>query len=211
MAATRVGPVDLSGKRFGSLSVIERTKTVKERDRSYAHFWRCRCDCGAELEINHRYLTRGSKRSCGCDELPSQLKHGGTRNYQRSAEYRTWAAMLERCNSPSSASYKNYGAIGRVVCERWNQFSAFIEDMGRRPTAGHTLERIDNEKGYSPENCKWATRKEQMRNVRYNVHLTLDGRTQCVAAWAEELGLSAMKIYKRLYRGWSQERALTEP
>lgn len=119
--------------------------------------------------------------------------------------------MIERCENPRSKNFKNYGAIGRFVCERWKEFRSFRADMGERPSPRHTIERVDNDKGYAPDNCKWATRKEQMRNVNYNVNLTFNGRTQCVAAWSEETGLGAMKIYKRIYRGWSHEKALSTP
>lgn len=119
--------------------------------------------------------------------------------------------MKERCGNPNSKNFKNYGAIGRTVCDRWQDYANFIADMGPRPTAKHTLERVDNNRGYSPDNCEWATRKQQMRNVSYNRNITFNGRTQCLSAWAEDTGLNVVLLWKRLNRGWSIERTLTEP
>lgn len=119
--------------------------------------------------------------------------------------------MIERCESKTNKGYKNYGAVGRTVCERWHRFEHFIADMGPRPTPKHTLERSDNDRGYSPDNCRWATHKEQMRNVSYNRNITFNGRTLCLSAWAEESGLNVLLLWKRLNRGWSVERTLTTP
>lgn len=119
--------------------------------------------------------------------------------------------MIERCTNPKSKNYKNYGAKGRTVCQRWRSYRHFIADMGRRPSARHTIERTDNNGNYEPGNCRWATRKEQMRNVSYNRNLTFKGQTKCLSAWAEDVGLNVVLLWKRLARGWSIERTLTAP
>lgn len=125
--------------------------------------------------------------------------------------YNTWLNMVQRCTDPTRQNYPRYGGRGVTVCERWMDVANFIADMGERP-AGFTLERIDNAKGYSPENCKWASTKEQALNKRQAHHLTLNGRTQTIREWADELHIKYSTLACRvdLY-GWSDEKALTTP
>lgn len=125
--------------------------------------------------------------------------------------YRVWADMRARCRNPRWWLYKYYGARGITVCERWNtSFANFFADMGRRPP-GMQLDRIDNSKGYSPENCRWASRAEQQRNTRATRHIEYQGRTQCLADWAKEAGMAPNALGSRLKLGWTMERAMTEP
>jgi hypothetical protein len=117
--------------------------------------------------------------------------------------------MIQRCGNPSDVNYRHYGGRGIVVCGRWlESFKNFMKDMGEPPTPKHTLERIDNDDNYRPSNCRWATRKDQARNKRNNHLITHDGRTQCLAAWAEELGIESSLLRYRLKR-WPIEKALT--
>jgi hypothetical protein len=127
-------------------------------------------------------------------------------------EYRAWYQMVYRCTNPKFDQWKDYGGRGIKVCDSWRySFTTFLKDMGPRPSAKHSIDRIDNAKGYEPSNCRWATREEQNGNMRTSVRLTHDGRTQCVSAWAREMGLSATTLVARLRNGWSVERALTAP
>lgn len=121
--------------------------------------------------------------------------------------------MLQRCYNPNNPSFQNYGERGIEVCSRWiASFAAFLEDVGPRPTRRHTIERIDNDGPYSPENCRWATRSEQNRNTRQNVKLVFRGRTQCMADWSRETGLPLGTIRDRIFRcGWSVDEALSTP
>lgn len=116
--------------------------------------------------------------------------------------------MKVRCSNPKSQAYVRYGARGITVCERWHSFENFYADMGERPE-GMTLDREDNNKGYEPGNCRWATRREQTRNRNITISLSFNGRTQPLAAWAEELGLSYYLLLSRYKAGWSIERLLT--
>lgn len=134
-------------------------------------------------------------------------KHGLT----GSTEHNIWCGIRKRCNNPRDRLYPYYGARGIKVCARWDDFAAFLADMGPRPSSQHSIERRDNDKGYEPINCCWATRIQQMRNKRDNRLLTHLGRTQCVTAWAAELGLSVHTIRKRLYGGASAGAALRRP
>lgn len=129
-----------------------------------------------------------------------------------SPEYRAWKAMIERCENRNCETYRNYGARGITVAPEWRvSFMSFLAHIGQRPSALHSIDRIKNELGYQPGNVRWATRREQNRNRRGNRLLTLRGETRCAQDWAEHLGLSVSMLRNRLTRGWSDERALTEP
>lgn len=191
---------DLTGQRFGYLLVIRFAEMGKD---SHSR-WVCRCDCGMEKIILRVNLGRGTK-SCGCHRRERNTTHGlyGT------VEHKSWANMLMRCRNPNIPDAKHYVLRGITVCDRWRKFENFIADMGPKPSPKHTIERIDNDGNYEPENCKWATRAEQMRNIRSNHLLTFNGKIQCMAAWASETGISRRAILDRLNRGWAVERALT--
>lgn len=141
-------------------------------------------------------------------------RHVETRRARRNAEPERFVLrlMINRCHNPKNPGYCNYGARGIAVCDRWrNSYEAFLGDMGHRPGTGFSIERINNDRGYEPGNCKWATRTEQNRNTRQNILLTAFGRTQCVTAWAEELGIPSGSIRDRLKGGWTVEQALSTP
>jgi hypothetical protein len=185
--------------------VIERLEQVKGR----CYLFLCRCECGKEKTVHSANLYNQSTRSCGClhTEINSSIHttHGG----KRSAEYRIWCGLKYRCNQPHSPAYKNYGARGIKVCPAWDaSFAAFFHDMGLRPTSKHTLDRIDNERGYEAANCRWATRKEQADNTRRSRFLEFCGETKTMGEWCSELGLNRATLWKRLERGWSDEMAL---
>lgn len=128
---------------------------------------------------------------------------------KKSKTYRAWAAMKERCCKPHHPAYANYGGRGITVCAQWLQFAGFLADMGEKP-ADRSLDRIDNTKGYSPDNCRWATRKEQERNKRSSVRVTALGETLTLAEWAERTGIQGQTIAYRVRNGWSPDLAVTK-
>lgn len=123
-----------------------------------------------------------------------------------------WVSMKQRCHNEKSTGYHNYGGRGIKVCERWlDSFENFLADMGPRPSRQHQLDRIDNDGPYSPQNCRWATRSEQLRNTRRSCYLTFNGQTLHIIEWAARLGVEAGALRARLRRGWSVKKTLTKP
>ena len=194
--------IDLTGQKFGRLEVIERAE-----NKGGQTMWRCRCECGKDHIVNGYFLTSGQSRSCGCYRNDLNIKHGmhGARLYE------IWKGMKQRCSNPRHKSYQTYGARGITVCDEWNDFQAFYEwAISHGYSDNLEIERRDNTKGYSPDNCRWATRKEQMNNTRQNRNITYNNETHTIKQWAEIMGISYNTLYQRLARGWSIERALTE-
>ena len=180
-----------TGDRYGKLLAIEKVKC----DSKYRKYWLFQCDCGNKKEIRIDGVKSGKTRSCGCGNIVFHKKHGyyGTRTYQ------SWIQMKNRCLNPRHISFENYGGRGINVCSKWLDFEGFLEDMGDRPK-GRSLDRIDNNKGYSKENCKWSTQKEQSNNKRNNHQITFQGKTQNITQWADELGLNRNTLYGQINR-----------
>lgn len=198
--------IDLTGQRFGRLTVIERGPNVT-LGRVSAVAWRCACDCGTKPVVSARSLTGGNTQSCGCwrrEFTRANQTHGRSRD----RVYYVWKAMRRRCADKSS---KHYGGRGIAVCERWQKFENFVADMGDRPE-GATVERIDVNGNYEPCNCRWATRKEQGRNKRNNYLIAHEGATHPISEWAEVTGIPGYRIWERIeVLGWNIQDALTKP
>jgi len=142
-----------------------------------------------------------------------KIQHGHSQRGKLTPEYRTWVGIKARCNNPNRQSYKYYGARGVKVCDNWAEsFPAFLEDMGARPSDKHTIERIDHNGDYTPENCKWIHQSEQSQNRRMNnieKRITFNGETHSIWNWAKVTGISHHALYSRIKHGWTVERMLT--
>lgn len=176
--------------------------------------WRhaqARCACGFEGEIKVYADGRPEGRGCNGCKGDRMKRHGGCPYRKPSPEYRVWQSMKNRCTNPNDRAWPDYGGRGITVCDRWlHSFDAFLEDMGPRHD-GTTIDRVNNDKGYSLDNCRWATRTEQNRNSRNCRPLTFQGRTMLVVEWADELGIPRSALRNRLNSGMSEEEALSTP
>lgn len=167
----------------------------------------CRCACDNYTFMPPCNLLTGNTKSCGCIVYENKGR-APTHGMKRTSTYRTWVGMRQRCNNPDDRAYKNYGGRGITVCDRWNtSFENFYTDMGPRPP-GMWLERVENNAGYSPENCIWTTPKEQLRNKRTTIRLTYHGMTHKLVEWAEILDVDPVFLRRRLKDGWSVEDTL---
>lgn|SRR3990167_3377603 len=198
--------IDLSGMIFGRLSVIERYGYVQRNTKQPT--WLCKCVCGTETIIMGASLRNGTTTSCGCWQRESTSLRTRKHLGKGTPEYNSWRAMRERCNNTTNSHYASYGGRGISYCDRWSEFTNFLIDMGARPI-GTTLERINNDDNYSPDNCIWATNSQQSRNTTRTKKLTFNGKTMCMKDWADELGICAGTIKHRL-KTMSVEDALTK-
>jgi hypothetical protein len=181
------GVIDLTGQQYGRLRVLGFLRLDKVAR------WACVCDCGNLIEARSNALRIGNTKSCGClrseNTLKALIKHG----LSRTPTQRSWMGIKQRCLNPKNPDFHGYGGRGITMCESWMSFSSFLSDMGECPT-GMSIDRIDNEKGYYKENCKWATQTEQVRNRRKT--LLWGGRP--LAEWAEKTGEKYMTLFYRL-------------
>jgi hypothetical protein len=202
---------DIRGQTFNRLTAIEPAQRPKH--------WLCRCRCGTLAIVSGKQLRNGMSRSCGCLSREASAAtaiarstHGHSRGGKVSTEYKIWDGMITRCHSPAGLANPNYGGRGIKVCHRWRySFKAFFSDMGPRPSKLHTIDRINNNGDYEPDNCRWATRSEQASNRRSSQLLSFMGKTMTTKQWAIETNLPAGTIYQRIGRGWTAEMALTRP
>lgn len=170
-------------------------------------FARYRCRCGGEFETATANVASGKTKSCGCIGRSAIGDRSRTHGKSGSRTYEIWCGMHKRCNDPTCGHYQRYGGRGIRVCDRWQEFAAFLADMGEAP-AGMSLDRIDNDTGYEPGNCRWATLREQARNMRTSRRLTIRGVSKTVAEWAESSTASYKVVHRRLQRGWTPEEAV---
>jgi hypothetical protein len=199
--------INLAGARFNRLTAI---KPVQHRSRLA---WECACDCGNRTVVEPYPLKHGIVKSCGCVHRETAAQRGREKRTHGQSEtraYRIWCGIKQRCLNEDNPGYADYGGRGIDMCESWqNSFEVFIRDMGW-PAANESIERLDNSRGYSAENCRWATQKEQTRNHRRNRIISFNGEIRCLAAWAEANGIPYDRLHRRLGLGWDFERALKE-
>ncbi len=202
--------LDLTGVRYGRLTIVARAGLSARGETQ----WVAHCDCGNAHVVKTRHLRHGGTQSCGCmrNELASArlsrrlTKHG----LSRTRAYNIWHSMMARCYDPRHKAYPGYGARGIKVCERWHSVEAFVVDMDEPPTRGHSIDRIDNTKGYEPGNCRWATAREQAQNRSSSVFHEHAGLRLCLSEWANRVGISPDTLAKRLIAGYPFELAITQ-
>lgn len=192
--------IDLSGKTFGRLTVECRDLTKKHKT-----FWNCLCDCGNKTIVRGDHLKELRATSCGCFSKEIRTTHG----MSRTPEHDAWIALKDRCHNPNNKFFKNYGGRGITVDPIWNvSFQAFFDHVGKRPTKSHTIDRIDNTRGYEPGNVKWSTRKEQANNRRNSILITINGETLCLKDWCRKRNVPYSTVRQRVASGKSYEEAL---
>ena len=194
---------EMIGLKFSKLTVVSSAGVDKHQKR----IWSCICECGNTTVVATTQLRLGKTQSCGCFKTEVHTIHGD----HKSLEYYAWRSMRNRCKDQNTKYYGKYGGRGIKVCERWENYLHFLADMGRKPTKSHSLDRIDNDGDYTPENCRWATKSEQTKNRSTTVWLEHEGKKMLVQDWANEVGLPYTTLYARLRNGWDVARALNTP
>jgi hypothetical protein len=203
---------DFTDQKLGRLQVTGKPFKIDGR-----WYWKCECDCGRTKDVLHAVLTQKSKvKSCGCFNrerfaaIGSAKKNPNSTSYQPA--YSSWKAMVDRCTNPNSKDYANYGAAGIKVCERWLDYTLFVEDMGQPPADDMSVDRYPDRKGnYEPDNARWATRVQQGRNKSNNRWETCFGYKLTVAEWSEITLINKTTLIDRLDAGWTTEEAFTTP
>lgn len=192
-----------AGQRYGRYTVI----STHRRKGTYKYYALCQCDCGSEQRyVYTSALREGDAQSCGCLHKERVTKHGAWNH----PLFNVWRGMMQRCHNKNDKRYSRYGGRGITVCDRWHDVNAFIRDMEPTFKTGLQIDRIDNDKGYSPENCKWSTTREQTRNYSRNVVIEHTGKRLCVADWSEITGIPSKVIYGRISAGWNHVDAITK-
>lgn len=217
--------IDISGQRFGRLTVLAKHPASSK---SGGSLWDCACDCGAKKTINGSNLRNGAIRSCGClaSEWASQMgsnpeftakriakivRHGNKRRGAMTVEYRTWLGMKRRCYDAKSRDFANWGGRGIRVCDRWNaSFEAFLADMGPRPPGPYSIDRVDPNGDYAPDNCRWATADQQAEHTRVALKIVHNGVTyETLAAACRAVGIPITRAHYRLKAGMPMVQVLS--
>ena len=207
-------PPDLIGKRFGNLTVIASAEKYVSPSGHRSSMWLCECDCEKRKNIRHSSLVNGCTTSCGCfgkeRHKQSCFKHGYN---DKDRLYRIWEGAKNRCVNPKNKYYPRYGGRGITFCDEWlNDFIAFRTwALSHGYKDNLTLDRIDNNKGYSPDNCRWVGWEIQASNKRSNHYIELDGENKTISQWARTMGGNANLITDRLKRGWNERDAIMIP
>lgn len=170
----------------------------------------CLCDCGIVKSYEMTNVRIGHTKSCGCTSGETRRKLVGGIASRSHPLYETWASMIARCENPNKPHYHRYGGRGITVCKEWHDFREFAKDMSPRPE-GQSLDRIDNDKGYSSKNCRWASLTQQARNTRKTTWITSGGETLCSTTWSLRLGGGKDLVLQRIRSGWSEQKAISTP
>lgn len=209
------------GRSFGYYTVLEVEIRIN-KNKSKTSWAKAKCKCGNIKWIRVAALKSGTTRSCGCYATnlrkskkgvkSAQYKHGHYINKVPSPTMSCWSSMMTRCYYKNSNRYNVYGAVGIGVCTQWHDFEIFLKDMGERPSKNHTLDRIDNAKGYEPGNVRWASKRDQAINRKTTKFFTINNETKCLKDWAKHYGINYIRVYRRIFQlKWDIVKALTTP
>lgn len=199
---------DLTGQKFNYLTVIEYVGSKNKKS-----MWLCECECGNQTIVDSSSLKSGNTKACGC-HMKDGWGNNKTHGMSKTRLYRIWQAMISRCYYEKNKYYQNYGGRGISVCDEWrNNFELFMKwSLNNHYANNLTIDRIDNDKGYSPDNCKWVTRFVQMNNTRNNRLLDYNGQTKTVAEWSRYANISYDVLHSRIFRyHWPVDKALETP
>lgn len=200
--------IDLTGKVFNQLTIL----SYEGLNSSRLATWKCKCSCGNIKVVIGLSLRYGDIKSCGCFKAKRIGDFNRTHGEGKTPEYIAWQLMKRRCNNPNDIGFKYYGRLGIKVCDRWlNSFQNFLSDLGRKPTAKHSVDRINPNGNYEPDNCRWASAMEQANNKRGTHLFNHEGVTDTVSNWCRHFNINSSAVHARVRRGWSLKRAITTP
>lgn len=203
---------NLIGKRFERLVVKERAEDAVSPSGRRRVRWLCECDCGNEIIAYPDNLKGGKTKSCGCYQNDMNRKRFATHGMTNTHIYGIWSSMKARCFNKNATAYKDYGGRGVVMCDEWkNDFESFYQwALSSGYEQGLSIDRIDNDKNYCPENCRWVTSDVQASNRRSNRNITYSGETHTVTEWAQKFNKNPKTIFNRIYSGWDCIDAITK-
>lgn len=207
---------NIAGQRFNRLVALSPAEDRILKNGRHLTMWNCRCDCGNTITVRTSDLKSGAMVSCGCYRAENtgrvHTTHGGTKNGKTEHLYSVWAGMHSRCNCEKNTAYKYYGRKGVTVCDEWNKYETFKEwALSNGYKQGLTIDRIDVNGNYCPDNCRWVTYIEQANNKTDSRMVHAFGETRTVAEWAKRNGLKYATLLGRLNNGWDAEKAISTP
>lgn len=197
--------IDLTGMKYGRLTVIKRAENSKQGKVK----WLCVCDCGNEKSITSNDLRMNKTISCGCYLSEVTQKKNVTHGLSKTRQFKIWQGIKDRCSNPKNPKYHHYGGKGILLCSEWNSFEKFWEDMQEGYDKNLSIDRIDNNNGYCKENCRWANQTTQMNNYSRNRTISYNNETHNIVEWSKILGIHFNTLRKRLNNGWSIDEAFT--
>lgn len=194
-------------ERFGRLIVLEYIGKIKGR-----HMVRCVCDCGKIKTYILSNIKNGHTKSCGClikdNKKPRTIKHG----QYKTSEFKAWQSMIQRCYNTNSHNFKLYGGRGITVCDKWrDSFESFLQDIGKKPSKKHQLDRINNNANYTPDNCRWSTPQQNSNNRRNTIYVLFNNELVTISDLSKRYNINNNILRSRIKRGWSVKQALTKP
>lgn len=201
---------DLTGRTYNRLTVI---KYIGRNEKNTASLWECKCSCGRTTIVSSNNLKRGNTKSCGCYSAENASKRLKTHGKTGTPLFNIWMTMKARCYNPNNEKFKRYGFRGIKICDEWrNSFSAFESwSLTHGYKEGLSIDRIDNDGDYCPENCRWATRTVQANNTSTNVFITYNGEKKTATEWERILGMNPKTMMRRKEVGWSDKECIETP